>query len=160
MVRHTAMEWHEHAGRTLLTADFDSWCRQASGGDPQGQVMADEDRRIVARSFRALPARWRIVLWHTLVEEEPPHRIAARLGITPRAPAGAGPPPRGVRPVRAGLRGAGGPQRDAARSPGALTGVGRSPLRANGGRPASPWFGEAGRFPVHGRCVRAVLRGR
>ncbi|MFD8022118.1 RNA polymerase sigma factor [Streptomyces lavendulae] len=86
VVRHTAMEWSDLAGRTLPTADFDSWCRPAPGGsDPQGQVMAEEDRRLVARSFRALPARWQLVLWHTLVEEESPHRIAARLGITPSA---------------------------------------------------------------------------
>ncbi|MFB0628968.1 RNA polymerase sigma factor [Streptomyces sp. AB3(2024)] len=85
VVRHTAMEWRECAGRILLTSDFDSWCRPAPGGDPQGLVMADEDRRLVARSFRALPARWQAVLWQTLVEEESPHRIAARLGITPSA---------------------------------------------------------------------------
>ncbi|MFD8983486.1 RNA polymerase sigma factor [Streptomyces sp. NPDC059564] len=86
VVRHTAMRWRDGDGRTLLMADFDSWTRQAPGGsDPQRQVLADEDRRLVARSFHALPARWQAVLWHTLVEEDSPHRIAALLGITPSA---------------------------------------------------------------------------
>lgn len=86
VVRHTAMRWRDGDGRTLLTADFDTWSQQAPGGsDPQREVLADEDRRLVARSFRALPARWQAVLWHTLVEEDSPHRTAAVLGITPSA---------------------------------------------------------------------------
>ncbi|MEU9232494.1 RNA polymerase sigma factor [Streptomyces subrutilus] len=86
VVRHTAMQWRDGDGRTLLTPDFDTWCQQAApGGDPQRRLLAGEDRRLLARSFRTLPARWRAVLWHTLVEEDPPHEIAARLGITPSA---------------------------------------------------------------------------
>ncbi|UUU38869.1 RNA polymerase sigma factor [Streptomyces sp. NBC_00162] len=86
VVRHTAMQWSDGDGRTLLTADFDTWCQQAAaGGDPQRRLLAGEDRRLLARSFRALPARWRAVLWHTLVEEDSPHEIAALLGITPSA---------------------------------------------------------------------------
>ncbi|MER5811198.1 sigma-70 family RNA polymerase sigma factor [Streptomyces sp. NPDC002033] len=86
VVRHTAIQWSEGDARTLPTADFDSWPQRAPvGGDPQRQVLADEDRRLVARSFRALPARWQAVLWHTVVEEQSPRRIAALLGITPSA---------------------------------------------------------------------------
>ncbi|MGR4881205.1 RNA polymerase sigma factor [Streptomyces sp. LARHCF249] len=86
VVRHTAVQWSDGDGRTLLTADFDSWCQQAAaGGDPQRRLLAGEDRRLLARSFRTLPARWRAVLWHTLVEEDSPHEVAALLGITPSA---------------------------------------------------------------------------
>ncbi|MFD3539124.1 RNA polymerase sigma factor [Streptomyces sp. NPDC058662] len=86
VVRHTAMQWRDGDRRTLLTADFASWCRQApAGGDPQSQLLAHEDRRLIARSFHTLPPRWQAVLWHTLVEEGSPHQVAALLGITPSA---------------------------------------------------------------------------
>lgn len=86
VVRHTAMQWRDDDRSTLLTADFDTWCQQAAaGGDPQRRLLAIEDRRLLARSFRTLPARWQAVLWHTLVEEDPPHEVAARLGISPGA---------------------------------------------------------------------------
>ncbi|MCX4695749.1 RNA polymerase sigma factor [Streptomyces sp. NBC_01408] len=86
VVRHTAMEWRTGDGRTLLTPDLDSWCQQEpAGSDPQGQWLAGEDRRLITRSFDALPERWRAVLWHTLVEEDPPQRVAALLGISPSA---------------------------------------------------------------------------
>ncbi|MFD3694879.1 RNA polymerase sigma factor [Streptomyces sp. NPDC058646] len=86
VVRHTAMEWRSGDGLTLLTADPGAWCGpEPAGSDPQRQVLAGEDLRIVSRSFEALPERWRAVLWHTLVEEDPPQRVAVLLGITPGA---------------------------------------------------------------------------
>ncbi|MEU9302017.1 sigma-70 family RNA polymerase sigma factor [Streptomyces sp. NPDC048269] len=86
VVRHTAMKWSDGDERTLLTAEFDSWCEQAAAsGDPQRRLLAGEDRRLIARSFHTLPARWQAVLWHTLVEEDSPHEVAALLGITPSA---------------------------------------------------------------------------
>ncbi|MCY0952024.1 RNA polymerase sigma factor [Streptomyces sp. H27-S2] len=86
VVRHTAIQWRDGAGRTLLTSDFDTWRQPGPiGGDPQQQWVAGEDRRLVARSFAGLPERWRLVLWHTLVEEGSPHKVAALLGITPSA---------------------------------------------------------------------------
>ncbi|MFD3718881.1 RNA polymerase sigma factor [Streptomyces sp. NPDC058674] len=86
VVRHTAMQWQDGAVRTLLTPDFDTWWQPGPvGGDPQQQWVAGEDRRLVARSFAALPERWRAVLWHTLVEGAPPHQVAELLGITPSA---------------------------------------------------------------------------
>ncbi|MFG2875608.1 RNA polymerase sigma factor [Streptomyces sp. NPDC048337] len=86
VVRHTAMQWRDGEGLTLLTGDFDAWCQQAAAGsDPQSRLLAGEDRRLVVRSFRTLPARWQAVLWHTLVEEDPPHEVAALLGISPSA---------------------------------------------------------------------------
>ncbi|WP_413116488.1 RNA polymerase sigma factor [Streptomyces sp. CY1] len=83
VVRHTATEWSAGERRVLLTADFESWRQHASTADPQQHLVAREDRRLLIRSFRGLPERWQTVLWLTLVEEEPPHRVAVALGISP-----------------------------------------------------------------------------
>ncbi|MEU9968726.1 RNA polymerase sigma factor [Streptomyces malaysiensis] len=84
VVRHTAMEWSAGERRVLLTADFEAWRQQhAVTADPQQRLMAREDRQLLIRSFRGLPERWQIVLWLTLVEEEPPHRVAMVLNISP-----------------------------------------------------------------------------
>ena len=37
----------------------------------------------VTRAFRSLPERWRAVLWHTDIEEEPAAEVAPLLGTTP-----------------------------------------------------------------------------
>jgi len=83
VVRHTALEWSEGDRQILLTADFESWRQHAPMADPQWHVVAREDRQLLVRSFRRLPERWQTVLWHTLVEEEPPQRVASLLGISP-----------------------------------------------------------------------------
>ncbi|MCC0094831.1 sigma-70 family RNA polymerase sigma factor [Streptomyces flavotricini] len=86
VVRRTAVEWRECAGRTVLTPDVEAWCRPGpDGDDPQRRLLASEDRRLVARSFQGLPERWRAVLWHTLVEDDCPHPVPLLLGITPSA---------------------------------------------------------------------------
>ncbi|MCC3762930.1 sigma-70 family RNA polymerase sigma factor [Glycomyces sp. TRM65418] len=53
-----------------------------------GEVFADpavegQERRYAALAFGKLPERWRMVLWHTEVEEDPPAKIAVMLGMTP-----------------------------------------------------------------------------
>ncbi|GHJ33083.1 hypothetical protein TPA0910_75160 [Streptomyces hygroscopicus subsp. sporocinereus] len=83
VVRHTAMEWSAGERRVLLTADVAFWREHAATADPEQRVVAREDRRLLIRSFRALPERWQTVLWLTLVEEEPPHRAAVALGLSP-----------------------------------------------------------------------------
>ncbi|MFD7838245.1 RNA polymerase sigma factor [Streptomyces sp. NPDC059761] len=86
VVRRTAVEWRACAGRTVLTADVEAWCRPGpDGDDPQRRLLDSEDRRLVARSFQALPERWKAVLWHTLVEDDCPHPVPLLLGITPSA---------------------------------------------------------------------------
>ncbi|MEV0989511.1 sigma-70 family RNA polymerase sigma factor [Streptomyces sp. NPDC049949] len=86
VVRRTAVEWRECAGRTVLTSDVEAWCRPGpDGDDPQRRLLDSEDRRLVARSFQGLPERWRAVLWHTLVEDDCPHPVPLLLGITPSA---------------------------------------------------------------------------
>lgn len=83
VIRHTAIEWSAGERQVLLTADFESWQEQTTETDPQLRLLADEDRRLLVRSFRTLPARWRTVLWHTLVEDASPQRVAALMGLSP-----------------------------------------------------------------------------
>ncbi|GAA1686627.1 hypothetical protein GCM10009830_37640 [Glycomyces endophyticus] len=58
-----------------------------SAHDP-GEVFVDpavegQERRYAALAFGKLPERWRMVLWHTEVEEDSPAKIAIMLGMTP-----------------------------------------------------------------------------
>jgi RNA polymerase sigma factor (sigma-70 family) len=53
-----------------------------------GEIYVDPaveglERRYAALAFGKLPERWRMVLWHTEVEEDSPARIATMLGMTP-----------------------------------------------------------------------------
>ncbi|HEX2144720.1 MAG TPA: sigma-70 family RNA polymerase sigma factor [Glycomyces sp.] len=53
-----------------------------------GEIFVDtavegQERRYAALAFGKLPERWRMVLWHTEVEEDSPARIAGLLGMTP-----------------------------------------------------------------------------
>lgn len=84
VVRHTAIEWGADDRRALLTPDFGSCGQQSPAGtDPQQHLLASEDRQLLVRSFNTLPERWQAVLWHTLVENDSLHEVAALLGITP-----------------------------------------------------------------------------
>ncbi|THV32132.1 sigma-70 family RNA polymerase sigma factor [Glycomyces paridis] len=53
-----------------------------------GELFVDpavegQERRYAALAFGKLPERWRMVLWHTEVEEDSPAQIARLLGMTP-----------------------------------------------------------------------------
>lgn len=53
-----------------------------------GEIYVDpavdgQERRYAALAFGRLPERWRMVLWHTEVEEDSPAKIATMLGMTP-----------------------------------------------------------------------------
>lgn len=53
-----------------------------------GEIFVDpavegQERRYAALAFGKLPERWRMVLWHTEVEEDSPAKIATMLGMTP-----------------------------------------------------------------------------
>ncbi|GAB3649313.1 sigma-70 family RNA polymerase sigma factor [Glycomyces tarimensis] len=53
-----------------------------------GEIFVDPavegaERRYAALAFGKLPERWRMVLWHTEIEEDSPARIASMLGMTP-----------------------------------------------------------------------------
>ncbi|WP_194201985.1 sigma-70 family RNA polymerase sigma factor [Glycomyces albidus] len=53
-----------------------------------GEIFVDpavegQERRYAALAFGKLPERWRMVLWHTEVEEDSPAQVARMLGMTP-----------------------------------------------------------------------------
>ncbi|WP_166026361.1 sigma-70 family RNA polymerase sigma factor [Streptomyces chilikensis] len=91
VVRHTAAEWAERARRVDLAPEFDEWLDTAApyGGPaehgPSGEdrVLRAVDDGLVAAAFRALPERWRAVLWHSVVEEEPAAKVGTLLGLAP-----------------------------------------------------------------------------
>ncbi|WHM40543.1 sigma-70 family RNA polymerase sigma factor [Streptomyces sp. BPTC-684] len=86
IVRRTAAGWADTARRTELAPDFTTWLAGVSSGSEsessEERVLRLEDNSLVLRGFRTLPERWRAVLWHTVIEDEPAAEVAARLGMT------------------------------------------------------------------------------
>lgn len=87
VVRHTAAQWADRARQVDLTPEFGEWLRGTpevrSGESGESTVVRAEDGGLVATAFRSLPERWRAVLWHAVVEEEPAAKVGALLGLTP-----------------------------------------------------------------------------
>ncbi|MFG1752855.1 sigma-70 family RNA polymerase sigma factor [Streptosporangium sandarakinum] len=75
VVRNTAAEWARSDQRFVLTDEFREDDLTTAAPEPPDDL--------VTRAYRSLPARWRTVLWHTLIEDEEPERVAKILGITP-----------------------------------------------------------------------------
>jgi RNA polymerase sigma factor (sigma-70 family) len=83
--------------RTVRTVAADYWEQQAKETPSEETpdtavhdfgleaVLSQDSITPVYRAFESLPARWRTVLWHAEVENEPPRRIAPLLGIEPNA---------------------------------------------------------------------------
>ncbi|MFI6862509.1 sigma-70 family RNA polymerase sigma factor [Streptomyces sp. NPDC050421] len=93
VVRRTAADWAEGARRVDLTPGFGSWLDAAAqrGGPDRAsreetgeeRVVRAENGGVVAHAFRSLPERWKAVLWHSVVEEEPAAKVGVMLGLTP-----------------------------------------------------------------------------
>jgi RNA polymerase sigma factor (sigma-70 family) len=82
-VRRTAAAWAATARRIELAPDFESWLSEGPVAESgEERMLLREDRDLVLRAFRRLPERWQTALWHSVVEEEPPQRIAVLLGIS------------------------------------------------------------------------------
>ncbi|WP_433540340.1 sigma-70 family RNA polymerase sigma factor [Streptosporangium sandarakinum] len=75
VVRNTAAEWARSDQRFVLTDEFREDDLTTAAPEPPDDL--------VTHAYRSLPARWRTVLWHTLIEDEEPERVAKILGITP-----------------------------------------------------------------------------
>lgn len=82
------------AVRNLARDYHDAQRRRASAlAEPRAAVVPGagelaalaEERRMLARAFARLPARWRAVLWQTEVEERTPAELASASGMTPNA---------------------------------------------------------------------------
>ncbi|MEV0416217.1 sigma-70 family RNA polymerase sigma factor [Streptomyces sp. NPDC050448] len=82
-VRRVAIDWVRRGARTQLSDDFEQWAGDLSDGqDVEGAVLSAEEGSLVLRAYRSLPERWQAVLWHAVVEHEPPTETARRLGIS------------------------------------------------------------------------------
>ena len=71
----------------LLTALRLTIAGEADGADPArpyvDPALAGIERSLMARTFFAMPERWRLVLWHTEVEGAAPEDVAPLLGLQP-----------------------------------------------------------------------------
>ncbi|GAA0958827.1 sigma-70 family RNA polymerase sigma factor [Actinocorallia libanotica] len=74
VVRNTASAWSQADGRSVLTAEFEDL--------PEGDETVSEVAALAADAYESLPERWKTVLWHTLIENESPDRVAELLGTT------------------------------------------------------------------------------
>ncbi|MCP9973975.1 sigma-70 family RNA polymerase sigma factor [Streptomyces somaliensis] len=95
-VRQAADAWARTARRERLVGDFVVFAVEAawaSAGGGAAESVADvlavreAGRAPSVRAFRSLPERWQAVLWHTVVEGEPPHEVAPLFGLTAGAAA-------------------------------------------------------------------------
>ncbi|QYC41533.1 RNA polymerase sigma factor YlaC [Nonomuraea coxensis DSM 45129] len=75
VARNTAIEWARSQQRLVLTDEFRE--------DELTTAPPEPPDDLVTRAYRSLPPRWQTVLWHTLIEEEDPERVAKILGVTP-----------------------------------------------------------------------------
>ncbi|MGY1455554.1 NPCBM/NEW2 domain-containing protein [Streptomyces sp. SS8] len=88
-VRDVAAAWAGTSGRDLLVEDFAVFTAAAdspggegsSGANSDVRAMRRAERSTAVRAFRDLPERWQVVLWHTVIEEEPPRDVAPLLGM-------------------------------------------------------------------------------
>lgn len=95
-VRNVASSWGRRGSRERpLDGDV-----AALEDGPEERALAALDRDLGVRAFRALPARWREVLWYTAVEGMSPAEAAPLLGLRPNGVAALG------HRAREGLRGA------------------------------------------------------
>ncbi|HVE46990.1 MAG TPA: sigma-70 family RNA polymerase sigma factor [Acidimicrobiales bacterium] len=81
-VRNASIDVLRRSGRTTPSDQEDVLDSAAVGREPSDLVLADVDSDMVAAAFRALPERWRTVLWLTEVEDMPPREVAVLLGIS------------------------------------------------------------------------------
>lgn len=52
---------------------------------PTDPVIEKLETSLAAQAFAQLPERWRMVLWHTVIEGQTPKQLAPLLGMTPNA---------------------------------------------------------------------------
>ncbi|BCJ54044.1 hypothetical protein Asp14428_55190 [Actinoplanes sp. NBRC 14428] len=75
-----------HRARRDRRLEFTDDLTRYDEGEPFLDPALDRlERTFAARAFRALPDRWRDVLWRTEVEGASPAEVAPQLGLTPNA---------------------------------------------------------------------------
>jgi RNA polymerase sigma factor (sigma-70 family) len=78
--RHAAVDVLRRAGRAI-PSETESEPAETNAG-PSELLMDKADNALVAAAFRALPERWRSVLWLTEVEGVPAREAAGMLGVS------------------------------------------------------------------------------
>ena len=92
-VRNIAATWTRSDRREQLVDDFTLFAATSPSvasvdvTDPGADTwaMAEIDQSLVVRAFRQLDADDRMLLWHTVVEREPPREVALLIGKTANA---------------------------------------------------------------------------
>jgi RNA polymerase sigma factor (sigma-70 family) len=67
----------------LTSDDADLEVGSADGADDAALELLEGET--VWKAYSTLPERWQTVLWHTIIEEQPPAQVAPILGSTPNA---------------------------------------------------------------------------
>jgi RNA polymerase sigma factor (sigma-70 family) len=81
-LRNTAIHSATRGTPVSLYADLPDAYLAEDRGDP---VIDRWDAHVAANAFASLPERWRVVLWHTEVENESPAEVATMLGMRPNS---------------------------------------------------------------------------
>lgn len=88
-MRHHAYEQSRAARRIVPHADIPEGNPGAVSADTASPVtdpaIASLDRTLIGAAFRALPERWRTVLWHSAVLGRRPEQIAHLMNLTPNS---------------------------------------------------------------------------
>ncbi|MGW9480619.1 sigma-70 family RNA polymerase sigma factor [Saccharomonospora azurea] len=90
-VRHTAYARARAASRVRPTDDVSAVSAVSAVAGETGTTtftdpaVEDLERSLVTRAFHRLPERWQTVLWHTVIEQQPPSEVAPLLGMSPSA---------------------------------------------------------------------------
>lgn len=83
MLRTLRNNFYDRVRRDKKVEFTDDLTRHDSGEIYVDPAVEGQERRYAALAFGKLPERWRMVLWHTEVEEDSPAKIATMLGMTP-----------------------------------------------------------------------------
>jgi RNA polymerase sigma factor (sigma-70 family) len=81
-VRNLAANRTNRERRLHLAGDLDHPALTDLRASHADSTASEIERSLAAQAFARLPARWRIVLWHTEVEERTPAEVASRFGMT------------------------------------------------------------------------------
>ncbi|MGH3763252.1 RNA polymerase sigma factor [Actinophytocola sp.] len=81
-LRNTAVQGTTRGAATALYAEVPDVCPTGAVDEP---VIQRWQATVAADAFASLPERWRMVLWHTEVEDESPAHVAPLLGMRPNS---------------------------------------------------------------------------
>jgi RNA polymerase sigma factor (sigma-70 family) len=80
-------DFHDRLRRDSRLEFSDDLTRHDPGVPWDDTAVAELESRLAALAFTRLPERWRIVLWHTEVEQRTPAEVGSSLGLSPNGAA-------------------------------------------------------------------------